>query len=198
MPLDCSRADVELGGDLRIGATVTSEPRDVLLLWSELRSGVVSALPHLLTGRGEFPACAFGDGGLHQAEHLMSGAQVLACIRSTPLTDFEHCSTTGVSAAQRHQHRRPRGRLSRDVRPLACRQRSVPGRQRVVGSRGETSAFEPYGCQAAVAQELPISRWLLSARNGRCAANTSGQSALLATVPDRSVSGGGLGTQAPT
>src|SRR5262249_10050956 len=84
VPFDRSLAEVEQARDLSIGLAVTSEPRDLVLLWRELLSRVVGALAYLLTRRIEFSARTFAE-RLHAdvSKYGVRGAQMNARIDSS-------------------------------------------------------------------------------------------------------------------
>ena len=61
MPLDGSGAEEELGGDLRVRATLSSEAGDVFFLLSEIAIGSDGALADVLACRHQFPASSIGE-----------------------------------------------------------------------------------------------------------------------------------------
>src|SRR5689334_9107050 len=61
MPFDRARAEVELGADLRVGAAVTGQPGDQVLLRGQRGGGLDAALSHVLAGSGQLPARALGE-----------------------------------------------------------------------------------------------------------------------------------------
>jgi methionine-S-sulfoxide reductase len=75
MPFNGAGTEVELRANLRIGATISGEPRDLLLLGGELSTCVISALAHRLASSDQLTAGALSERfHTHRGEHAVSGA----------------------------------------------------------------------------------------------------------------------------
>jgi hypothetical protein len=62
VPFNGAGADEQFRADLGVGASVSGQPDDVLLLRGELVVGVDLAFADLLAGGEQFPACALSEG----------------------------------------------------------------------------------------------------------------------------------------
>src|SRR5690348_16709538 len=83
MPLDRARTEEQPGADLRVRQAVSGEARDVELLRCQLVGRLSVAAQRFPAEHGEFTSSAFGKGvGPHRQQHLVSGAKLLACLRS--------------------------------------------------------------------------------------------------------------------
>ena len=81
VPFDGAGADEQLGGDLRVGPSVTGQPGDVLLLGGELVERVGLALADLLAGGEQLAACALGERlDAQLGEGVVGRAELLAGI----------------------------------------------------------------------------------------------------------------------
>ena len=69
VPLDGARTEEELGADLRVRATVASEPSDLLLLGRQLVAGVVAPLADLLAGGQQLVPGALGEAAAPMARN---------------------------------------------------------------------------------------------------------------------------------
>src|SRR5882724_2943233 len=81
VPLDRARAEEELRADLLICLRVRGEPRDLLLLRSELAACLVAPFAHFLAGGEQLAAGTFGECvGAETVEQLIGGAELGACV----------------------------------------------------------------------------------------------------------------------
>src|SRR4051794_6867545 len=87
MPFHGAGADVQLRADLRVGATVAGQCRDLLFLGRELIAGVVSALAHLLASGQQLASRALCEAiRSHRGENVMCLAELFAGIDPPVLT----------------------------------------------------------------------------------------------------------------
>src|SRR5262249_37643521 len=85
--LDCARADEQPGADVLVGQAPARQPRDLALLRGQRiagrADGLRGALAYCLAGGQQLTAGAFGESaGSHRLEHLVGGAELLACVRA--------------------------------------------------------------------------------------------------------------------
>ena len=81
VPFDGAGADEQFRGDLRVGASVSGQPGDVLLLRGEFGVGVDLPLADRLAGGEQFPAGPLGEGlSANRGEQVVGGAQLVACV----------------------------------------------------------------------------------------------------------------------
>ena len=86
MVLDRARADEQLGADLRVGEPIASEPRYLSLLSRELVACLIRSFARGLSGGCQLPAGALRERlRAHLAQHLVSGAQLLARLHPAAL-----------------------------------------------------------------------------------------------------------------
>src|SRR6266516_5220734 len=79
VPLNGAGADEQFRADLGVGASVSGQPDDVLLLRGELAVGVDLAFADLLAGGEQFAARALGEGlGPDLGEQVIGGVQLVA------------------------------------------------------------------------------------------------------------------------
>ena len=75
MPFHGAGADEQFRGDLGVGASVSGQPGDVLLLRGELGVGVDLPLADRAAGGEQLPTCALGEGlSANHGEHVVGGA----------------------------------------------------------------------------------------------------------------------------
>src|SRR5580704_3296545 len=87
MPLHGARADVQLGTDLWVSATIAGESRDLLFLRGQLVAGFVSALAHLLATGQQLASRPFGESRrAHGHEHVICLVELLARVDPPVLT----------------------------------------------------------------------------------------------------------------
>src|SRR6266487_2389918 len=79
VPFNGAGADEQFRADPGVGASVSGQPDDVLLLLGELAVGVDLAFADLLAGGEQFPARALGEGfGADRVEQMVGGVQLVA------------------------------------------------------------------------------------------------------------------------
>ena len=79
VPFDGSGADEQFRGDLRVGASVSGQPGDVLLLRGEFGVGGHLPLADRLASGEQFPAGSLGEGlSANHGEQVVGGAQLVA------------------------------------------------------------------------------------------------------------------------
>src|SRR3954447_18123987 len=83
MPLDGSGADEQLCADLRVRQTVAGKACDVGFLWGQVVAGLDAAWPHGCARGSQLLSGALHESlHRHRAEHLVCGAQLVACVDS--------------------------------------------------------------------------------------------------------------------
>src|SRR4051812_27340194 len=81
--LDRTRADEQLSANLRVREPVTGEPRDLCFLGGQVVAGVGGSLAGMLARGLKLARGAPGERlDAHLREHLLGGAQLLACIHA--------------------------------------------------------------------------------------------------------------------
>ena len=100
MPFDGAAADEQFRGDLGVGASVSGQPDDVLLLRSELAVGIDLAFADLLAGGKQFAARALGEAvGPDRGEQVVGGVQLVAGVEP-PVLATEPLTKKQVGSGQ--------------------------------------------------------------------------------------------------